>query len=71
MKKPSRELRKKFYTDYADTTIFSSRARVLQSIWRDEKGFEFLKYGNFLVPEFAKMSGSNFLTEEIAKIVAD
>lgn len=41
MKKPSKDLRKKFFTDYRDTTAFSSRARLLQSIWRDEKGFDF------------------------------
>ncbi len=69
MKRPSKDLRRKFNTDYDDTTIFSSRARLLQSIWRNENGFNFSKYGNFLEPGFARKSGANFLTENIFNIV--
>lgn len=69
MKRPSKDLLIKFHTDYADTTIFSSRARLLQSIWRNENGFNFSKYGNFFEIDFAKKSGANFLTENIFKIV--
>jgi hypothetical protein len=67
--KPDKELRKKYKTDYYDKTDFASNARLLQSIWRTENGFEFEKYGNFLKLDFAKETGANFLTNGIFKIV--
>ena len=67
--KPDKELRKKYGTDYYDKTDFASNARLLQSIWRTENGFEFEKYGNFLKLDFAKETGANFLTKEIFEIV--
>jgi len=66
---PDKELRKKYGTDYYDKTDFASNARLLQSIWRTENGFEFEKYGNFLKLDFAKETGANFLTKEIFEIV--
>lgn len=67
--KPSKELRKKYKTDYNDRTDYASNARLLQSIWRTEKGFEYEKYGNFLKLDFAKKTGANFLTKGIFEIV--
>lgn len=69
--KPSKALRIKYKTDYYDRTAFASNARLLQSIWRTEKGFEYKegRYGNFLKPDFAKKSGANFLTKEIFELV--
>jgi hypothetical protein len=67
--KPSKELRKKYETDYNDRTDFASKARLLQSIWRTEKGYKFDKYGNFLELNFAKETGANFLTNGIFEIV--
>jgi len=67
--KPDKELRKKYETDYYDKTDFTSNARLLQSIWRTENGFEFDKYGNFLKLDFAKETGANFLTSGIFEIV--
>lgn len=67
--KPSKELRKKFQTDYYEKSDFASNARLLQSIWRTEKGYEYEKYGNFLKLDFAKETGANFLTNEIFEIV--
>ncbi len=67
--KPGKELRNKYKTDYNDRTDFASCARLLQSIWRTEKGFEYEKYGNFLKPDFAKRTGANFLTKGIFEIV--
>jgi len=67
--KPNKELRKKYKTDYYDKTDFASNARLLQSIWRTEKGYEFDKYGNFLKQDFAKETGANFLTKGIFEIV--
>jgi len=67
--KPNKELRKRFKTDYSDSTDFASNARLLQSIWRTEKEYGFEKYGNFLEIEFSKKKGANYLTENIFKIV--
>jgi hypothetical protein len=67
--KPNKELRKQFETDYSDNSEFSSNARLLQSIWRVEKGYDFEKYGNFLKEDFSKKIGANFLTENIFDIV--
>ncbi len=67
--KPDKELRKKYKTDYSSDTDFASNARLLQSIWRTENGYEFEEYGNFLKPDFAKESGANFITKGIFEIV--
>jgi hypothetical protein len=67
--KPSKELRIKYKTDYNDRTDFASNTRLLQSIWRTKKGFEYEKYGNFLKLYFAKETGANYLTKGIFEIV--
>ena len=67
--KPHKKLRKRYNTDYYDRSAFASNARLLQSIWRTEKGFGYKKYGNFLKLDFAKESGANFLTKEIFELV--
>lgn len=69
LKKPNKELRKRLHTDYNDTTVFSSWARLLQSVWRRENGYSYVKYGNFLELDFAKKYGANFLTKNIFEIV--
>lgn len=38
--KPPKHLRVKFATDYHDRSSFASKARLLQGIWRTEKGYE-------------------------------
>jgi hypothetical protein len=74
--KPPKPLRKKYNTDYHDRSSFASKARLLQSIWRTEKGYELEEkrgkkkvYGNYLKQDFAKESGANFLTKEIFELV--
>jgi hypothetical protein len=67
--RPDKELRERYETNYYDKTDFASNARLLQSIWRTEKGFEFEKYGNFLKLDFAKETGANFLNKDIFEIV--
>jgi hypothetical protein len=67
--KPDKQLRIKYHTDYSDQSDFSSTARLLQSIWRTEKGFDFENYGNFLQIDFAKQTGANYLTKSIFEIV--
>ena len=64
-----KELKKKFHTNYRDSSLFAEKARLLQSIWRTEKGHEYEKYGNFLKVDFAKETGANYLTEYTFNIV--
>ena len=67
--KPPKPLRKKYNTDYPDRSDLASKARLLQSIWITEKRYAYKKYGIFLKLDFAKESGSNFLTPEIFELV--
>ncbi len=67
--KPPKHLREKYSTNYSDRSSFASKARLLQSIWRTEKGYNFEKQGNYLQLDFAKESGANFLTKEIFELV--
>lgn len=69
--KISKELKEKFHTNYSDTTEFASKARLLQSIWRTEKGFEYdeEKLGNYLIEKNAINNGENFLTKKIFELV--
>ena len=63
--KPPKQLREKFATNYYDKSSFASKARLLQSIWRTERGYEYDKesvYANYLQLDFAKESGANFFT---------
>jgi hypothetical protein len=68
-RKPEKKLRIKYHTDYSNDNVFASKARLLQSIWRTERGYEFEKYGNYLRRDFAKNTGKNFLTERIWELV--
>jgi hypothetical protein len=67
----SKELKDKYHTDYSDITDFSSRARLLQNIWRKEKGFDTdkRKYGNYLIEDIAKSKKEYFLTIRIFELV--
>lgn len=69
MTRPTKDERKKFNVDYPQDTDFSAYARLLQSKWRDKKGFPELKLGNFLDIDFAKTTKSNFLTDNIRHLV--
>lgn len=69
MIRPTKDERIKYNVDYPQDTDFSAYARLLQSKWRDKKGFPELKLGNFLEIEFAKTTKSNFLTDNIRKLV--
>jgi hypothetical protein len=69
MTRPTKEERIKFNVDYPPDTDFSAYARLLQSKWRDKKGYPELKFGNFIEIEFAKSTKSNFLTDNIRQLV--
>lgn len=73
MKKPTKSERQKFNVDYAPDSQFSAYARLLQSKWREEKGYPMdskMKYGNYLDLAFAKETKANFLTENIRQLVS-
>ncbi len=67
--RPSKEERIKYNADYPPDTEFSAYARLLQSKWRESKGYPQGKLGNYLETDFAKASKSNFLTEKIGALV--
>jgi len=69
MTRPSKEELIKFDVDYLPDTDYAAFARLLQSKWRDKKGFPFIKYGNFLEEGFAKTSRANYLTDNIKELV--
>ncbi len=69
MIRPPKDERIKYNVDYLPDTDFSAYARLLQSKWRDKKGFPQSKLGNFLDVEFAKTSKANFLTDNIKQLV--
>ena len=69
MTRPTKDERVKFNVDYPQDTDFSAYARLLQSKWRQKKGFPELNYGNFLDIEFAKTTKANFLTDNIRNLV--
>jgi hypothetical protein len=72
------DILERFFANEGFDTRFSSCARLLQSIWRDKRGFPVGKFrprngrprklGSLLTPELAR-SGVNFVTPEIAKLV--
>ena len=69
---------KRFHVNEISDTRFASCARLLQSIWRQERSFDPGRYrplkgktrklGSRLALQFAR-SGANFLTPDIAKVV--
>jgi len=69
--RPDKPERLKYHVDYPQDTDFSAYARLLQSKWRQGKGYPELKMGSFLDVEYAKKEKSNFLTPKIQKLVED
>ncbi len=69
MTRPTKDERIKFNVDYPQDTDFSAYARLLQSKWRDKKGYPEMKLGNFIDIGFAKTTKSNFLSDNIRQLV--
>ena len=66
MEKIPSEIKNKFRTAYADKSVFAANARLLQSIWREERNIPSLRtWGNYLSLDNAYCKQSNFLTEKI------
>lgn len=69
--KPDREMLTKHYAYYPKDTVFAAKARLLQSIWREDNGLEYnvdKKYGNYLTDTDAGLK-KNFFTERVGELV--
>ncbi len=79
-RKPNPKSLEKYEVNIKSDTAFRSNARLLQSIWREEKGYPMGEYthqgvkepvGNLLDESFAKSSKANFITDYIGDIVEE
>lgn len=67
----------KYQAYYSQDSKFSRYGRLLQSKWRQEKGYPIAKkngenyYGNFIKSDYAKKEKVNFLTENIRNLVVE
>lgn len=69
--KPARDLLATHYAYYPRDTVFAAKARLLQSIWREDNGLDYnidKKYGNYLTDTDAKLK-KNFFTRDIGDLV--
>lgn len=69
--RPDKKERVRFYVDCRGDSAFAACCRLLQSKWRERKGYPKGEYGNFLNGDFAINSKANFLTDNIKQLVAD
>jgi len=71
--KPQKAILDKFKANVKSDTIFSSNARLLQSIWRTETfgndAFPEIELGNMLPINFAKSKKANFFSERVGNLV--
>ena len=71
MNRPSEQDLRAFSAYYKLDTDFTAYARLLQSKWREKKGYPIGKslggniYGNYVEKKFAKEKGCTFLTQKI------
>ena len=79
-RKPDALLLNRYEVKIESDTVFRSHARLLQSIWRKEKGYPMGEYtyngakktvGNLLDESCAKSSKVNFITDHIGNIVEE
>ena len=84
MDRPSKDERIKYKVDYPNDTAYSAYARLLQSKWRQRKGFPEGKVperkslrakvtfpvGSYLEEKFARETKANFLTDNIKILVS-
>ena len=69
MSRPTIQELEKLNACYPSDTEFAASARLLQSKWRQSKNYPQGKLGNYLEPVFARSNKSNFLTDNIRKLV--
>ncbi len=65
-----------FASEQIDKSDFQKKARILQSIWREEQGYEMGEYrgktrGNILPMPWAEETLSNYLSDTIKQVVRD
>ena len=71
------ELAKRYLAyEESDISDFQRKARILQSMWREEQGYEPGEYrgkkrGNYLPMPWAKETLSNYLSDTIKDVVRD
>ena len=68
LKRPAVELLRKFNVYHKSDTAFQANARLLQSIWREEKGYQSGRLGNYLSDSDADLK-RNYPTEKIGELV--
>jgi hypothetical protein len=71
--KPAREALDRYHANYPKDTVFAAKTRLLQSIWRENKGLDYnidKKYGNYLTDTDAKLK-KNFITDRIGNLVQE
>jgi hypothetical protein len=66
---PTIEELKRFSAYYRADTLFAAYARLLQSKWRESKGYPVGKLGNYIDSEYAKREKVNFLTDNVKDCV--
>lgn len=66
---PTIEELKRFSAYYSADTLFAAYARLLQSKWRESKGYPVGKLGNYIDSEYAKREKVNFLTDNVKDCV--
>lgn len=70
--RPDIKILKKYDVNHEKDNIFTSNARLLQSIWREKHGYpKIKKYGNYIEVDEIREKLGNFLTENIKKIAKD
>lgn len=71
MIKPTKEELNRYKAYYQTDSPFAAHARLLQSNWRERKGYPSGDYGNYLELEFARRTKANYLTENIKRFVSE
>jgi len=69
MIRPDKKVLEEYDAYYRSDTEFAAYARLLQSKWREKKGYKKGRLGNYLDPIEAVQQRHNFLTEKIRILV--
>lgn len=72
MKRASKKIREQYNTDYNDKSDFAANARLLQSLWRENKKIPLMrKWGNYLSLEQAYCKQLNFISDKVRQKVKE
>jgi hypothetical protein len=67
--RPSKADRMAYHVDYAQDTVYSAHARLLQSKWREKRQYPRGRFGSLIETGFATGSRANYLTENVKALV--